>query len=258
MIVERIRAAVGIPWREKTVDGIKAGDPATVITGVAVTVMATLDVLRLAAAAKQNFIVTQEPVFYAPNDAPGPRANDPVYLAKKTFIDQSRLVVFRFTDHWTESHPQAAPMALAAAIGWGRGRATEDDRLYSVPPTTLGALTADVRKRLNIRGGIRVVGPPDLPIRNAYVSPGTTDVPGVLAHIARADVVIAGEPREWEAVPYIADSATAGQGKGMIAVGRLVSEAPGMSVAAVWLKSLMPQLTIESIRSGDPYWSEPA
>ena len=89
----------------------------------------------------------------------------------------------------------------------------------------------------------------------SYVSPGTTDVPGILAHLPRADVVIAGEPREWEAVPYIADNVTAGHSKGMIALGRLVSEEPGTLVAAVWLKSVMPELTIESIRLTDPYWS---
>jgi putative NIF3 family GTP cyclohydrolase 1 type 2 len=254
-IVERIRANVGMAWRENTVDGLKAGDPATVVTGIAVTVMATLDVLRKAAAANKNFVVTQEPVFYAPNDNPGARETDPVYLAKRAFIEKERLVIFRFADHWNASRPQAAPMALANALGWGKERATENDRLYSVPPTTLGGLAADVRARLNIRGGVRVVGRPDLPIRNAYVSPGTTDVPGILTHLPRADVVIAGEPREWEAVPYVADSVTAGQAKGMIALGRLVSEEPGALVAAVWLKSVMPELTIDSFRLIDPYWS---
>jgi putative NIF3 family GTP cyclohydrolase 1 type 2 len=255
VVIERIRTGVGISWRENTVDGLKAGDPATVVTGVAVTVMATLDVLRKSAAAQRNFIVTQEPVFYAPNDNPGAREKDPVYLAKKEFIDKARLVIFRFADHWNASHPQAAPAALADALGWGKERATDHDRVYSLPPTTLGALAADIRKRLNIRGGVRVVGRPDLPVRSAYVSPGTTDVPGVLAHLPRADVVIAGEPREWEAVPYVADSVTAGQPKGMIALGRIVSEEPGALAAAAWLKSVLPELTIDSVRLIDPYWS---
>ena len=254
-VIERVRASVGVPWRENTVDGLKAGDPSTLVTGIAVTVMATFDVLRKAAAAKKNFVVTQEPVFYAANDNPGARETDPVYLAKKALIEKERLVIFRFADHWTASRPQAAPAALANALGWGKERATENGRLYSVPPTTLGALAGDVGTRLKIRGGIRIVGRPDLPIRNAYVSPGTTDVPGILAHVARADVVIAGEPREWEAVPYIADSVTAGQAKGMIALGRLVSEEPGALAATAWLKSVMPELTIESIPLTDPYWS---
>ena len=257
-VIERIRADVGVPWREKTIDGVKAGDPATVVTGIGVTVMATLDALREAAAAKRNFIVTQEPVFYGANDDPGPRATDPVYLAKKDFIDRERLVVFRFADHWSASRPRAASVALAGALGWGKEPATGNPHLYSVPPTTLAALAADVRKRLNGRGGVRIVGRPDLAVRRAYVSAGTTDVPGVLANIAEADVVIAGEPREWEAVPYIADSVTAGRAVGMIALGRVVSEEPGTTAAAVWLRSILPQLPIDTIRLADPYWSPSA
>jgi putative NIF3 family GTP cyclohydrolase 1 type 2 len=254
-LVDRIRANVGVPWNEKSLDGVKAGDSATVVTGVAVTVMATLDVLRQAAATRRNFIVTQEPTYYAPNDNPGPRATDPIYLEKKAFIEKERLVIYRFADHWHLSRPQSAPRALASAIGLGKERWTNDENVYSVPATTLAAFAADVRKRLKTRGGVRVVGRPDLPVRTVYVAPGTTTVPGVLEHLDRVDVVIAGEPREWEVVPYIADSVTAGQAKGLISVGRLVSEEPCASVQSVWIKSLVGALPVDAIRLADPYWS---
>ena len=51
-VVDRIRANVGVPWRDTTVDTFKAGDPQTIVTGIATTVMATLPVLRQAAAAR--------------------------------------------------------------------------------------------------------------------------------------------------------------------------------------------------------------
>ena len=47
-IVERIKSHVGVPWQAETVDTFKAGDPDTRVTGVAVTMMATLDVLQRA------------------------------------------------------------------------------------------------------------------------------------------------------------------------------------------------------------------
>jgi putative NIF3 family GTP cyclohydrolase 1 type 2 len=254
-LVEQIRAHVGIPWRDNTVDGLKTGDPSLPVTGAVVTVMATIDVLRRAAATKKNFVITQEPVFYGGNDNPGPRDADAVYRAKLALIAQERLAVFRFTDHWNASHPQTAPTMLANALGWRSAPPTGNPRLYQIPSTTLGALAEDVRRRLNLRGGARLVGRTDLTVQRVYLSPGTTDVPGLLANIAQADVVIAGEPREWEAVPYIADCVSAGQPKGMIAIGRLVSEEPGMLAAADWLKSFLPSLEIEAVRSADPYWS---
>jgi hypothetical protein len=118
--------------------------------------MATVDVLRRAAAAHRNFVVTQEPVFYSPTDAPGDRASDPVYLAKKTLIDNQKLVVFRFSDHWSARQPNESAKALAAALGWKTSPASDVDQIYQVPETTLGALTARVRATLGVRGGLRV------------------------------------------------------------------------------------------------------
>ena len=41
-------------------------------------------------------------------------------------------------------------------------------------------------------------------------------------------MILAGEPREWEAVPYTLDTWSSERGKGLIAIGRMVSEGPGM------------------------------
>ena len=63
-VIDRIKANVGVPWTEPTVDTIKAGDPETPVKGIALTMMATLDVLQRAAAAGQNLVITHEPTFY--------------------------------------------------------------------------------------------------------------------------------------------------------------------------------------------------
>src|ERR1700693_5434610 len=63
-IVQRIQEHVGIPWQKETVDTFKAGDPDSKVTGIAVTMMATFDVLQRAAASGANLIITHEPTFY--------------------------------------------------------------------------------------------------------------------------------------------------------------------------------------------------
>src|SRR5438477_3767962 len=70
-VIEQIKAHVGIPWMEKTVDTFKAGDPQTRVTGIATTMMATLNVLQRAAANGQNLIITHEPTFFDHQDDPG-------------------------------------------------------------------------------------------------------------------------------------------------------------------------------------------
>lgn len=68
-ILERIKKNIGVPWNaETTMDTFKAGDPATRVTGVVVTSMATLDVLQQAAKAGANFVITAAPTFYSRAD----------------------------------------------------------------------------------------------------------------------------------------------------------------------------------------------
>src|SRR4029077_6963268 len=101
-VIARIQAHVGIPWQQETVDTFKAGNPGTEVKGVAVTMMATLDVPQRAAAAGQNLIITHEPTFYNHLDKPDDleqKENDPVLAAKRAFIAEHGLVIWRFHDH---------------------------------------------------------------------------------------------------------------------------------------------------------------
>jgi putative NIF3 family GTP cyclohydrolase 1 type 2 len=250
--VDRIRAAVG-PWREKTIDGFKAGDPSVALTGVAVTVAARLENLRRAASAGCNLVITQEPVFYGANDDPGNRASDAVYLAKKAYIDQAKLVVWRFSDHWSTRQPDPRVAAIAEALSWKDGPGS--DNIYRIPETSLSSLMAHVSKRLGLRGGMRTVGAPGMRVRTVLVSPGTTDLATTVARLKGADVVLAGEPREWEVVPYVLDAREAGAAKALVSIGRIVSEEPGMRACAAWIRTLAPGLRVEALAVSDPFWN---
>src|SRR6201999_2235296 len=81
-VVERIREQVGVPWRTETVDRILAGDANTVVKGIAVTMMATLDVLERSVAAGKNMVITHEPTFYRHEDTTEEIHNDPTLKYK--------------------------------------------------------------------------------------------------------------------------------------------------------------------------------
>jgi hypothetical protein len=63
-VIDRIKAHVGVPWTLPTVDTFKAGDANTPVTGIAMTMMATFDVLQRAAREGKNLVITHEPTFY--------------------------------------------------------------------------------------------------------------------------------------------------------------------------------------------------
>src|SRR5229473_4046286 len=88
-VVARIQQQVGVPWQSDTVDTFKAGNPDSPVSGVAVTMMATLDVLQRAAAAGDNLIITHEPTFFDHldiSDQLPEKDDDPVLMAKRKFI----------------------------------------------------------------------------------------------------------------------------------------------------------------------------
>jgi putative NIF3 family GTP cyclohydrolase 1 type 2 len=272
-IVDRIKKNGGVDWRydQNTVDTWKAGDPATAVRGIVTTSMATLDVLAQAVKAGANFVITYEPTFYSKADSATPTARrggpgtvpaasapvqapDPVFAAKNDFIKKNNLVVWRFSDHWRLHKPDPLTQGLTDALGWSTFRAVDDPTRVTIPSLTLDALASDLKKKLNARGGVRVVGDPQLKVQKIGLLPGTTPIQAALKTLPDVDVLIAGEVREWESVEYARDKVTAGEKKGLILIGRVVSEDPGMNVCAKWLKTIVPELTTKWIPVGDLYW----
>ena len=83
-VVAAIQEHIGIPWQKETVDTFKAGNPDTPVTGIAVTMMATMDVLQRAAANGQNFVITHEPTFYNHLDVPDGMAENSLSMAHQS------------------------------------------------------------------------------------------------------------------------------------------------------------------------------
>ena len=87
-----------------------------------------------------------------------------------------------------------------------------------------------------------------------YPLPGSTPIQASLQTLPNVDAIVAGEVREWESVEYARDTVFAGRRKGLILVGRVVSEEPAMNVCASWLRTFVPEVAVRHVPAGDPYW----
>jgi hypothetical protein len=65
LAMDRIRQNIGVTWKESTIDGVKAGDRNASVSGVAVTAMATMDMLARAVRENTNLVVSLEPVYFS-------------------------------------------------------------------------------------------------------------------------------------------------------------------------------------------------
>ena len=213
-VVDRIKKNLGVDWKAESVDAIKAGDASTAITGIATTSMATMAVLQQAIKAGANLVITAEPTFYSRGDARTPPAGrggspplpDPVFAAKNEFIAKNQVVVFRLRDHWRLRTPDPLAQGLGTTLGWTKYQVSGNPARYDIPAMTLDALASHVKKALDARGGLRVVGDPQTKAQKIALLPGSTPITASLEALPGADVVIAGEVREWESADTRATS----------------------------------------------------
>ena len=269
-LVDRIKKNLGIEWNASTIDTFTAGDPATVVSGLVTTSLATLDVMRRAVKSGANLIVTSGPTFYSRTDSPAPPAGrgrgapppqpapDAVFTAKNEFIRNHNLVVWRFSDHWRRRTPDPFALGMTNALGWAPYRSGGHPRRLTIPALRLDALAADVKAKLAARGGVRVVGNPQARVQTVGLAPGTIAIQETLAILPQVDVMIAGEIREWESSEYARDLVTAGRNTALILVGRSLSEDAGMKVCAEWLATIASDVPVHWLPAGDPYWNPPA
>jgi putative NIF3 family GTP cyclohydrolase 1 type 2 len=255
-VVKSIQDHVGIPWMTQTVDTFKAGNPDTPVTGIAVTMMATLDVLQRAAANHQNFIITHEPTFYSHQDVPeGMDQSDTVWAEKRAYIDQHHLVVWRFHDHWHRMHPDGILAGMVHTLGWEKYQHTDDPHIFTLPETTVAKLAAEVAKQLDAPS-LRVVGNPEMKVTKVGLSPGAAGFVRETHALERDDVelLLVGETREWETVEYVADAATEGKRKALIIISHIPSEQAGMEECVRWLKTFVPSVPVEFVPAKQPFW----
>ncbi len=256
-IIERIQKNVGVPWTTPTVDTFKAGDPQTPVTGVAVTMMATLDVIERAAAAGKNLVITHEPTFYSHMDQTDTleKQHDAVLAEKEAFIREHHMVVWRFHDHWHQRRPDGILEGMTKALGWQSFTTAAAPDLFTIPQSSLNNLADETRRKLSVTVE-RVVGDPEMKVTRVALLPGAAGSARQIQLLERDDVetLVIGETPEWETVEYVADATTEHKHKALIILSHIPSEQAGMENCAEWLKKFVTDVPVEFIAAKQPFW----
>lgn len=251
--MRRVVAATGATPPVGIVDTLKAGDPDTPVTGIATTFMDTYAVLQKAVASGKNLIITHEPTFY---DHPDDKtwADDPVYQQKLRYIEEHHLVVWRFHDTWHLREPDGILEGVVEEFGWKGYQNKDNPHRFTLAPTTVAAIAEQLRAKTGA-ARIRIVGDPNLRVTGVALLPGASGEEKQVKALEEDSVqlLVAGEAREWETVPYVQDAAAEGRRKALILLGHEVSEEAGMKECARWVKTLFPGVPVEFIPTGEPF-----
>ena len=240
----------------KTVDVIKEGDPETPVTGIVTCMFATMDVLKQAVSKNCNLIIVHEPLYYNHLDETKMFQNDQVFLEKKQFINDHKLVIWRFHDYIHSMKPDGIETGMVSKLGWKEYAVKGTTNQFVLPETTLKELLKNL-KQVFPKNAFYVVGNPDMKLKNVRLAAGA---PGSARHISlledkNVDVVIGGEAQQWETYEYMRDAVDQGRNKAVIFLGHINSEEAGMDYCSLWLKSFIKNVPVYFVECGPSFWS---
>lgn len=248
-ILDVLTGPVGV--LEQTVDRLEFGDPSAEVKGVAVTFMATMDVIRHAADAGANLIISHEGIFYSHHDNKEALACDPVFQGKMKLIQESGMAVFRFHDYVHRYRPDLITAGLVSELGWDPFVKEHLPAVSTVaiPGMTLMEVAGHVKLKLGVPY-VRVVGDMSMPVSRIGVFVGYRG--GSALNIPyfeneNLDLIIAGEGPEWETPEYVRDAMELGKKKAVLFLGHAPSEEPGMKCAAQLLQARFPSIPVRFI-----------
>ena len=256
-IVDRIKKQLGMPWRETTYrDTFKFGGPETEVTGIATTVFCSFEVVQRASAAGCNLIIPHEDTYWNDRDDVTIVSGDPLYKVKTDFMRAHNIAVFRIHDHMHAQRPDFTYVGSAREVGLdAKYETAPGSHRFVLPETTLGALAAEVKKRTGARA-LRVVGDPAATVSRIQLGVGYATPPVANPDV---DVVISGEQQEtdgtFDSPEYVLDAVALGINKGWIMLGHAISEEAGMLEMAQWIKSFVPEVPVQLVKAGEPFWA---
>jgi putative NIF3 family GTP cyclohydrolase 1 type 2 len=245
-----------VPWREQSFrDTFKFGNPDSTVKGIATTAIVTFGMLKRANEAGLNMVIAHEVTFWNDRDETQDLLENPLFKKKTGYMRDNGMIIWRMHDHMHSMKPDFTVVGSLRSVGIKGGEnATMRPGVFTIPETTLGEFASQV-KRLTGARAFRCVGDPAAKVSKILLGPGYA-TPRMTAE---ADVVIGGEQQEadggFDNVEYVADAASLGMPKGLIMLGHVISEQPGMEDLAQWMETFVKGIPIQYVPADEPFWT---
>ncbi len=250
---------------DKTCDHLMTGSYDMVVTKIASTFMATVDVIREAINIGANLIITHEPTWFTGRDGTEWLEKDPVYLEKRRLIEEHNIAIWRFHDHMHMGREDGIYRGFDLEFGWASYRMEVPGELghfgacYQLPVTTLEELCMFFKEKLGMQV-VQIVGDPKMKVERVSVlvgggslGLGVEELPMKLMHENQLDLLICGDITEWTISAYVRDAAAMGMNKGMLVLGHERSEEWGMKHLGSWMQDITGDIEVHFIDAGEPF-----
>ena len=209
-----------------------------------------------------NLIITHEPTWFTGNDATDWCAQDSVYLAKRNYLEEHGITVWRLHDHMhLGSDKDYIYEGLLSELGWHQYLLPDEKYpwIYEVPQTTVGELAAFFKEKLDMRT-IQIIGAPEMKVKRLGILVGggslgfgSEPMPMEVMERNQLDLLVVGDITEWTICAYINDAYQMGLHRAMLTLGHERSEEAGMKHLAPWLKERFTDLPVSFVDAKEPF-----
>lgn len=252
----------GGPKFDTTCDIMTVGSPENIVTGVATTFMATFDVIQEAVRQGKNFIITHEPTWFTGIDKTDWCENDSVYLAKRKYLEENGITVWRLHDHMHMGcETDYIYEGLLRDLDWKQYLQPDEKFpwIYEIPETTLGALVTMFKDKLGM-DTIQIIGDADMKVKRVGILVGggslgfgVEEMPMQVMERDKLDLLVVGDITEWTICAYINDAYQMGMNRAMLTLGHERSEESGMKYLADWMAERFTDFPISFIDAKEPF-----
>ena len=121
------------------------------------------------------------------------------YRKKIAYINEHKLIIFRFHDHWHRTVPDGIYMGMIDKLGWKANQTDQSMLFFKFDEQTVGGFAQKLQEKLK-GSQLRIVGDPQMRFTNVALAVGA---PGSSSHINLltndfTELLVAGEASEWE------------------------------------------------------------
>lgn len=247
---------------EPTCDVLTSGSPDCAVTGIVTTFMPTFQVLQETVRLGANFVISHEPTWFTGNDATEWCRNDSVYLAKRKYLTENGITIWRLHDHMhIGSDTDYIYEGLIEELGWRRYLQDDEEQpwIYEIPTTTIAELADFFKEKLEMKT-IQIIGMPDMSVKRVGIlvgggslGLGKEEMPMQVMERNSLDLLVVGDITEWTVCAYINDAYQMGFHRGMLTLGHERSEEAGMKHLAPWVAKRFPTLPVTFVDAKEPF-----
>ena len=175
------------------------------------------------------------------------------FFQKRDLLEKNHIVVWRFHDFWHQDKPDGILHGFLGKMNWRNNLNPNLANSVILPEISIKKLAKHLKKTLKLDRPAMIGDPNQTCTKIGLLLGAWGRNPQIDILQKDIDVLVVGEVSEWETAEYVRDAAAFGMKKGLIILGHIPSEEPGMEYLVEWLGKHLSDISVYHVGAQDSF-----